>query len=162
MLASTEGLTHLLCTGNTTVYVFSHLVQPWGSDYLVSQGLLQPKPLHDRLYPDKHQHSHSSPHKEHCEPNTVLATCFRQFAGTSVTWWAISPCQDGYPTKTGCLCYGWLQISIWAVRVCAAPWPLVVCPLQFVLCAALSTARCLPNAVSVTPTGITKHRFTQK
>lgn len=130
VLASIEGHTHLLCTGNTTVYVFFHQVQPWGSDYLFSEGPFQPKLLHDRPHPDKHQHSHLSPHsKKHCEPNTVLATCFRQFAGTSVTWWAISSCQDGYPTKTGCLCYGWLQISIWAVRVCAAPWPLVVCPL---------------------------------
>lgn len=164
ILASTEGHTHLLCTGNTTVYVFFHLWnQPWGSDYLVSEGPFQPKPLCDRPYSDKHQHIHLSPQsKKYCEPNTVLATCFRQFSGTSVAWWAIPSCQDSYPTKTGCLCYGWLQISIWAVWVCAAPWPLVVCPLQFVLCTALSTARCLPNAVSVAPTDIIKQRFIHK
>lgn len=100
--------------------------------------------------------------KEYCEPNTVLATCFRQFAGTSVTWWAISSCQDGYATKTCCLCYGWLQISIWTVRVCAAPWPLVVCPFQFILRAALPTARCLPCAISVPPADIRKQRFIHK
>ena len=124
--------------------------------------IIQP-PFCDTPYSDEDQYSHLSLcNKKYCEPNTVLATCFRQFAGTSVTWRAISSCQDSYPTKTGCLCYGWLQISIWAVWICAAPWPLVVCPLQFILCTALPTARCLPRAVSVTPTDTRKQRFIHK
>lgn len=63
----------------------------------------------------------------------MLPTCFGQFPGTPGTGRAVTPGQHRDAPKTCCLGHGGLQIAVGAVRVCAAPGPLLVGPPELCL-----------------------------
>lgn len=100
--------------------------------------------------------------QKHCTTQThsVLTTCFGQLPGTPGTGCAVPPGQYRDAPKARCLGHGGLEIAVGAVRVCAAPGPLVVQPPEFVLRAALPTPRCSPRAISVAPVSRPSERCT--
>lgn len=81
----------------------------------------------------------------------ALATCFGQLPGTPATGRAVAPGQHRDAPKTRRLGHGGLEVAVGALGVCAAPGPLVVAPLEFVLRAALPTPRRSPRAIAVAP-----------
>lgn len=85
------------------------------------------------------------------QTHSVLTTCFGQLPGAPGTGCAVAPGQHRDAPKTCRLGHGGLEIAVGAIRVRAAPGPVVVRPLELILGAALSTPGCSPRAVSVAP-----------